>query len=859
MTFLKFLLLIASIGMAGWSVRYLISPKNEDRSGTLSLRLVEYFKTFLTGFGFASIVLFFIALAGFFELEIIFIAFLIPAVVYFVTKYFRKRGLRLLQLSYYLVCCLIFGCVCFGLGKIAKPFEAVIQADDASVYIGSAFRLANSGSLTYEDPLVLEMTPQERNQVFDNRFVTDTTGEKIRFPGGARLSNSSKGTIVFSFYHLFPIWLALGIQSLGQHSFLNILSVFFALKLLSLFFLARVLGGWLLGISVPVVCFFFYPQLYFALMPTSELLAETLFLSGLLTLVAGSKLQPSMNSNEQWLVGILWGALFLCRLESLYILSLTLVLVFTTIPALTRDLSRWRILILQLVFFAFTALYYQVARGEYLYVLTSGHYLRNQTLVHITIELLGSATKFVESNPFFALLAFLGGTAIVMGGVWRLISAIDRSHRFWLKAGIGIFLVGILLAPMFAPWVSVVRVVRHLRWIALYFSPPILLTLFAGILFYLYKKLREPNRSITLAIFILFCLPAVVYVIRPMVNLDQPWGTRKFVPMIFPLFFVISLCGWQDYFKFIFNKSQLVAKSAFCFLISLMTLFFLGRSQYLLTDNLFSDLIVQTRKLAENIPQNGLIVIPESWAGMHLQMPLQYLEEFDTILLPVEKSRNNKLLPYVESFLSRQIKKRPVVILLKSPYDPPLPLRNSFNLKFGSKMEFAFLHVPQKRQFIFPERSEKVILDVSIFNLTSKVNTYRDRLGIRYDDPNVSFVNFFDKENGFRWTQQRSTIQGFVFQIDTKVTAARISTCFLPSQNEVNDGEIQVLINDRFPAPFARREGTDFIFDIDQTTVPEISSFTIFSKTFSPSEKGINLDPRQLGICFNELTIHSVR
>src|SRR5206468_391933 len=100
--------------------------------------------------------------------------------------------------------------------------------DDASVYVGTAFQLVRSGALSYTDPLTLRMTSAERQAFFHG-----PEGSYVRFPGGVYFANLSKGLVAFDRFHLFPTWLALGIDFLGIDRFLYLLTLFSTLSLIS--------------------------------------------------------------------------------------------------------------------------------------------------------------------------------------------------------------------------------------------------------------------------------------------------------------------------------------------------------------------------------------------------------------------------------------------------------------------------------------------------------------------------------------------------------------------------------------------------------------------------------------------------
>ena len=243
---IKFLLLVLLVGMTGWSSWWLFFSVKDQESNLVK----QHFLIFLSGFAIVSAFLFLLAFAGWFQWKIQLAIFFGFCALYFYRIY-RKSIQPQIKFVPYVVFCLLLGLFSICVGKISRPFEAVLWADDASVFSAMATQLARSGSLTYTDPLVLEMTEEERAVLLNNRFPNDTTGSKIRFPGGVRLLNSATGEVGFSFYHLLPAWLALGIQTMGSPGYLCLLSLFSAISLITLYFLGEHLSGALLGSLCP--------------------------------------------------------------------------------------------------------------------------------------------------------------------------------------------------------------------------------------------------------------------------------------------------------------------------------------------------------------------------------------------------------------------------------------------------------------------------------------------------------------------------------------------------------------------------------------------------------------------------------
>lgn len=144
------------------------------------------------------------------------------------------------KLPYDLAFGLLLAGVCIIFGMLFKPYDAVIASGDASTYLAAAHQLSREGTIKHHDPLMAEMTRDERKVLTENRFKSDTTGKYARFPGGIPLIDPARDKVTFGFYHLLPVWLSFGLETIGGEGYLRLMSLFACLGLVSLF----LIGTW---------------------------------------------------------------------------------------------------------------------------------------------------------------------------------------------------------------------------------------------------------------------------------------------------------------------------------------------------------------------------------------------------------------------------------------------------------------------------------------------------------------------------------------------------------------------------------------------------------------------------------------
>jgi hypothetical protein len=583
-------------------------------------------------------------------------------------------------------------------GVLLPPLDTTLAASDSSVYLGIAHHLARQGTVGHRDPLVADMTADEREALFRNRFDGDHTGTYARFPGGVPLRAASGNEVTFYFYHLFPIWLAVGLKAVGDGLYLRLMGLFAGLGLGSLFLVGRRLGGPPLAIALCVVHGSFYPQVFFSRFPSSELLAQALFLSGLGALLRG--LHPGMGAGRlhPHVAGLLWGVLCLCRVDALPFLVLGLSLV-SLLPASSGVRPRdWAIPLLFTALFGALAVYHQLANGI-LYVGVPG-----QGRLVEAADAVGAPGR----GPSLVVLAVL-----VAAGVLALRGDPAGPRQARLRAVARVLALAMsvsILAGFLTRW-DASLVARHARWIAMYTTVPLLLALSTGVAVSLGACLlgRAACGPTVAAAF--FVGPALCYLVDPMVLPLQPWAMRRFVPLVFPLLFLLALSGWQAGLRRLSGGRTPMAGALFAGLALVTAGTFLRSSTGLLGRRAVADTGAQVGALARAIPQDALVVIPDADADLHAQVALAYRGGRDVLLLPLADGSESGVGKAGAGFLARRLAEgRRVCLLLARPDDLAGSLARHFQVDFLFERTLSFARVGFVAEDAFPSPPETDLL-----------------------------------------------------------------------------------------------------------------------------------------------------
>jgi hypothetical protein len=568
------------------------------------------------------------------------------------------------------------GILALLIGTLLPPVDTTLAGSDSSVYLAAARQLAAGGRLVHEDGLVAGMTPAERERLFRNRFASDNTGAHARFPGGVMLVSTEHALVGFYFYHLFPAWLA-GARLVAGESFLGAMPLFAAASLASLFRLGRPALGTAgaLGACALLACF--HPQAFFTRFPLSELLAQALFLGGACAVALGLEREGAERLAHVVLGSLLWGALCLCRIDSLPLVWLGLATA-SVLPARSglRPVD-WAVPLVVTGSFGALALVHQLSHGVD-YVGAIGDR-----------ELASWAAVAAARTPWLRGAA-LAAVALAGAAAVRRVAAADAIRLRTAVRGLALAVAAVTIAAFVARF-DPARVARHVGWIALYTTPVPLALLAAGTACALAAALRRPGRPALALAAALFAGPAACYVVDPLVAPLQPWAVRRFVPIVFPLLFLLAVQGWKEAAE---RACRRRARAAAALLALATSAGFLSSSAAL-AGAAAPPSLEAVRALAGTLPAGARVVLADGSSGLHLGPALTYAVGRPALLLPVAADPEPGVEEQAAAWLEREVRGgRRVCLVLDRRGDLAGWLAGRFDLRLIARTAAAFEAVP---------------------------------------------------------------------------------------------------------------------------------------------------------------------
>jgi hypothetical protein len=287
------------------------------------------------------------------------------------------------------------------------------------------------------------------------------------------------------------------------------------------------------------------------------------------------------------------------------------------------------------------------------------------------------------------------------------------------------------------------------RWIASYTTPALLWLLGAGVVLTLSLGLRGAGgrgRAVALAF---FAGPALCYLIDPMVLPLQPWAMRRFVPIVFPLLFLLALAGWQAGLRRVCGRRRGLAAAAFAFLALVFAGGFLRSTVPLAGGSSGHGKGGRLDALARAIPPDALIVVPDASADLHFQLALEYALGRDVLVLPLDETTEAGA-GETTLFLARQLAGgRSVWVVLPRPTDLCGRLLRDFDVERRLEVAVSFTSARLVGADACPEPPSLVTLTSRVLEvrLPRAQSTSREvSVGDPREDAGILVSGFHDAE-----------------------------------------------------------------------------------------------------------------
>jgi hypothetical protein len=492
-----------------------------------------------------------------------------------------------------LVPALLFG---FALWLYHSPAEYIIGGKDPGVYMNEGVQIAQRGDVVTRDTLVRDLPADLRGLFIPAHSRQEYYG--VRFMGFF-VTDLASGRVVGQFPHLYPAAIALGYGLDGLTGARYVSSLWAALGVVALFFLAARLVGRPAATVAAALLSVNVAQVWFARYPNSEIMAQVLILAGML---AFARAHVDEDGFFAPVAGILLGLSVFARIDGVLAIAAA-----CTAAVLLRVDSRT----LRLSFFV------------PLVALGAGG------LLYFDRILSPYAQRPIETaQRHWLALATLAAAAVAIAIATRR-RTLSPMLRTWIPRTLAILLAALAIYAFFFR-VPGGRLAVHdansLRTYAWYVHPAALGASLIGLVIVVWRRFwKDPAWLLAIAVYSLF------FFYKIQIVPEHFWMARRFLPVILPATMMCIgavLMDWRGMAAVkSFQPTTWLRVAVRMALAALIAWNFVESSAPILRHVEYAGIIARLEALASRIADHDLLVVESRNASdLHvLALPMAYV------------------------------------------------------------------------------------------------------------------------------------------------------------------------------------------------------------------------------------------
>jgi hypothetical protein len=427
--------------------------------------------------------------------------------------------------------------------------------------------------------------------------------------------------------HLLPAYLGLAGRLVGLNNMLRVNVILGGLALLSFYGFARLVvkRGW--AALATLTCLLMLPMIYFSRDSYTEPLSM-MFIFGALSL-----LYYAIKTNRY----LLWGVA-------------ALTLAAASMARIDAYLSLLGALVFVMAFLAYEKRFRMLRLKQSALFLVIGFLVGYLGWLDVT----RLSSFYYQSQRHDILLQLMAiGLVFVLGviGVWLawttpLLAWLDRATGRWRERAVYVIIPAFFVVLASRPLWFVGHTVtgdrsfseQTINWIWWYLGPVVLIAGVAGLCLLIVRVIRQKHVAMFLPFVLVFSASGLLYLISPSITGDQPWASRRLLPVVLPGFILMAVFAldglrlkkswkWQG---FRLQMSMLVAILATLVVVSplFITAWFLPR-------RLYAPELAQIQSVCTSVPAQTTVVWLGTDARSFLVQPTRTVCGLDSMGLDV--------------------------------------------------------------------------------------------------------------------------------------------------------------------------------------------------------------------------------
>lgn len=800
------------------------------------------FRSFLAGFLFHSVVLFLLAEAGLLSPFSLLVIEGSGGILLLFLVWRRRRYWHRPRLSWedgLPLFLLVWTALLLG-----RPYPNLLGGADPGSYVAIATAISREGSLRLHDPLWAAMEPNWAKEEFLFANMATLQMAYHRLPGFYALDASS-GTVLPQFYHLYPLWLALGLWLVGFPGGLWVTPVLACWAILSLYFAGRSLFGRWPAFLAALLWGTNALFLWMSRNPVSEVMAQFLLFGAIYGLA-------TFLQSHEWdtVAGLLGGAalggLLHTRLDA--ILAIGWAILWLALRPLGGKRHHG---------LPFFSLGLALAHwGFYLAAFSWGY----------TGDALGGSLRFLYGPLSWIVIP--SGVAVLT--LLLLLARKGLLPTLWpfLRLALAlIVLLLVLLAWFLWPHLTPAQEVGFFSWdhwdlfpitqgqnfvqLTWYLSPLAVALGVAGFLWLLSKGQRKA--------FIypagLVLLYGAVYIYHTAEYPLHPYVMRRYFPFLLPFLVLLAVYALYRLTRLPFRPARLLAFG----LLIWLTWCLWNTTPLLRNSREFAGLDDQLTDLAKRFAPGDILLFADVWPGTNLAVPLQYIYQRSSWVLQRERVDDQALRAQVGRWWAEG---REVYVLVARGNSRLSPQKWApeweGTLRLAWEQPYPLWDRP-------PEQMQEIRISLDLYRLALRTEaigpTAIDVGGADY--PYLS--GFWDKEvdlagRTFRWTKGEAEVEIPGRWFDTAGPPRLLLTLSQSWANPGRPSTLRIWLEERLLIEHnPPRDWQDWTLDLPEefwARLPKegVVHLRLESATWMPASEGYT-DERELGVALDRVLV----
>jgi hypothetical protein len=474
-------------------------------------------------------------------------------------------------------------------GAAWPPFETFLAAADSTMYLDAGVHLARTGTLAVPDTVARALPSGLARSLFPSVGMYGQ-GPFIRLPGGLLMRSLDAGEATPAFFPLLPVWTGIAVAVGGAAAAPLVAPVGVGLAVAAVTLFAGETFGLAAAVPTALLLVTNFVVWWFGRFPMSETLTIALVWGGLVFAGRGAP----------FAAGVLLGLGGLARAETLVFALAACVAWAVWTRVEPREVAS---LMVGLGLGALAAVVGLLTAPSHHFA-----YLANDLALAKTRLLLRAQPAFADGRM---------ATALVLLPVLPVLAAVVAS---WRGGRISRNLLrGVVALALIAGVALYFRIggreepLRHLGWLAAYLSP-VGFALAVGGLVVAWSRAGTAGRlALVLALVV-----AAIFIPNPRVGAYQPWAMRRFLPVVLP---ALALTAGVALGALFAARRRWVAAAGGALLVVALGLA-VRPIAAVWSHPYYAGTLEGVRRVAEQVPENGIVVLDLSFSDLQLQVPL---------------------------------------------------------------------------------------------------------------------------------------------------------------------------------------------------------------------------------------------